>query len=144
MPSSSLPIEAPAGFAPIFAIGGDDGTGNLAVVSAAAPLPTVASVPAAPAALEGQTAVPVIAGPFAPAPLSPVYITLGGTWTGQVRLLRSTDGGATRRPVTLGGAGWGVFNGNVCEPVWQESESAAELFLEITPSSGLVEYRLAQ
>ena len=144
MSTEPIPIEAPGGFAPVLALGRDDGTGHLALVSPSAPLPTVAIAPAGPEPLEGETSAALVAGPFAPTSLAPVYLTLSGEWTGDVQLLRSTDGGATKRPVTLAGAAWGRFAINVCEPVWQESEVGAQLWLELTPSSGTISYRLAQ
>ena len=45
---------------------------------------------------------------------------------------------------SVNGAAWGQYAGNVCEAVWEESESAARLYLEITLASGSVAYRLAQ
>jgi len=58
--------------------------------------------------------------------------------------MRSTDNGVTVVPVTLGGAPWAIYTTNCCEPVWDESEAAALLYLQITLSSGSVNYRLAQ
>ncbi|MFA6218699.1 MAG: sialidase family protein [Erythrobacter sp.] len=139
-----LPIEAPGDFAPVTALGYDDGTGFLALVSTGQPLPTVALAPAAPAALEGTTAAAQLAGPFVPTLLAPVYLALSGSWTGQVRVLRSTDGGATLHPLTLGGAGWATFAANACEPVWVESEAGAALYLELAPQSGTIAYRVSQ
>jgi hypothetical protein len=37
-----------------------------------------------------------------------------------------------------------VFSGNACEPVWDETESAATFYLQLAPTSGAVTYRLAQ
>jgi hypothetical protein len=61
-----------------------------------------------------------------------------------VRLQRSTDGGATRLGLTAMGSAYGEFTGNVCEPVWEESETAALLYLNITVTSGSVTYRMGQ
>lgn len=144
MHSEPLPIEAPGGFAPVVALGHDDGAGILSLVSPVRPLPTVALAPAAPAALTGETAVAHIAGPFVPAPLAPVYLTLWGEWTGEARLLRSTDAGAELHPLTVGGAGWGRYSANACEPVWVESEAGAQLYLELAPQSGSISYRVSQ
>jgi len=71
-------------------------------------------------------------------------LTLSGTWTGQVQLLRSVDGGATRLPVTAAGQAYGAYSQNVCEPIWEESEAAATLYLGITVTSGTVNYRVGQ
>ena len=144
MPSKTYPIEAPGGFAPVFALGSDDGSGQLALVSHGAPLPTVALAPVAPAPLNGSASNAKVAGPFAPTPLAPVFLTLTGEWTGTVRILRSIDGGATRHPLTIAGSEWAVFHGNACEPVWQEGESGAQLYLDIAPTSGTLTYRIAQ
>jgi hypothetical protein len=58
--------------------------------------------------------------------------------------LRSVDGGATRHPLTVGGAIWARYSGNVCEQVWEEDETAARFYLNLSPASGTVQYRLAQ
>ena len=144
MPSETYPIEAPGGFAPVFALGSDDGSGQLALVSHGAPLPTVALAPAAPAPLTGSASNAMVAGPFEPTPLAPIFLTLTGDWSGTVRVLRSTDGGATKHPLTIAGSEWAVFHGNACEPVWQEGERGALLYLDITPTSGTLTYRIAQ
>jgi hypothetical protein len=61
-----------------------------------------------------------------------------------VRLLRSTDGGATKLPVTVAGDTWAQFTANCCEPVWDESEASARLYLDIALTSGTITYRIAQ
>ncbi|TMM48407.1 hypothetical protein [Qipengyuania marisflavi] len=137
-------VEAPGGFAPLIALGQEDAAGICAAVGPANPLPTFAARPQSPAPLSGQAAAPQVAGPFTPAPFAPVYLRLSGAWEGSVRLLRSTDGGATKFPVTIGGAQWGVFAANACEPVWEDSEAGAELYLELTPQSGTISYRVSQ
>ena len=86
----------------------------------------------------------MLVGPIVPAALVPVFVTLSGEWTGTARLLRSVDGGLTKHPLTAGGAVWGAFSANACEPVWVESEDGAALYLELTPTSGTIAYRLAQ
>lgn len=138
------PIEAPGGFAPVIALGMDDGTGQLSLVSAERPLPVVSQTPTAPPVLAGSTSTAILAGPFVPAPLAPVFLALAGVWTGSVQLMRSTDAGATLLPVTLGGTAWGGFAANACEPVWVESEPAASLYLGIAPTSGTIAYRVSQ
>ena len=47
-------------------------------------------------------------------------------------------------PVTIGGSPWARFSGNCCEPVWEESETVAKLYLDIQLASGSLTYRLAQ
>jgi hypothetical protein len=144
MNASPLPIEAPGGFAPIVAIGHDDGSGNFAPVSDDRPLPTLTVTPLAPAPLSGSASAAGLAGPFVPAALAPVYLTLTGSWGGRVRVLRSTDGGATLHPLTVGGAGWADFAANACEPVWVESEVGAALYLDLAPTYGTIAYRVSQ
>ncbi|WP_324828639.1 hypothetical protein [Qipengyuania zhejiangensis] len=144
MITDPVPIEAPGGFAPVVAFGSDDGSGHLTLASPDAPIPTVALAPAAPSPVQGSATSPGIAGPFAPAPFSPVYLTLSGDWEGRVQVLRSCDGGMTKHPLTLGGSGWGGFSANACEPVWSESERGAELYLQLAPVSGTIAYRVAQ
>ena len=112
--SDPIPLQTPAGFAPAFALGLDDGTGHLALVSDARPLPVMSlsasnSGPAAaPQPLAGETSVSVRVGPFAPAPGRTIVLTLSGEWEGTVRLLRSVDNGVTCHPLTLAGAPWGL------------------------------------
>jgi len=149
--SDPVPLHTPAGYAPAFALGLDDGTGHLSLISDGRPLPvtaiggvTSATSAPAPEPLEGETAVTVIVGPFEPALGRTVYVTLSGDWAGTVRLLRSVDGGAGKHPVTLGGAEWGVFSGDACEPVWEETEEAATLWLECDVAQGTLAYRVAQ
>ncbi|WP_369026210.1 hypothetical protein [Qipengyuania sp. RANM35] len=139
-----VPIEAPGGFAPVMAIGQEDGAGKIALVSNAAPLPTVSLAPAAPSPLEGSTGISTVVGPFAPAAFAPVYLTLSGDWQGLVRVMRSTDGGTTLHPLTIGGVSWAAYAGNACEPVWAESDSSAALYLELAPKSGTITYRVSQ
>lgn len=140
----STPIINPAGYAPTVAIGFADVTNSLAAVSAANPLPIVQQPINASAALAGSAAATGIIGPFVPVLDRPVMLLLSGTWTGSVRVLRSTDAGATKLPLTLGGIGWAQFTGNCCEPVWDESSMGALLYLDITFASGAIVYRMEQ
>lgn len=61
-----------------------------------------------------------------------------------MKVLRSTDGGTTKLPLTIGGSAWGQFTGNCCEAIWEESEAAARLYRDIALTSGTVNYRLGQ
>lgn len=142
---SQNPISTPAGYAPAFAVGFSQ-AGALTLVDGDQPLPVIAR-PApvtVPAALTGTAEGTVTVGPFIPAAGRTVMLALAGTWTGSVRLMRSTDGGATLVPLTLGGSDWAVFEANACEPVWVEEEAGASLHLAIALTSGAVTYRLAQ
>jgi len=94
--------------------------------------------------LTGSTATATLAGPFTPAGSRPIMLTLGGSWQGSVRVLRSIDGGTTKTALTLAGDDWGLFTANACEPVWSEEEPGAAFYLDLAPASGTVTYRLAQ
>ncbi|WP_226699526.1 hypothetical protein [Qipengyuania gaetbuli] len=142
--SDSLPLQAPGGFAPLGAVGIDDGTGHLATVSRASPLPVTTVAGSTSDPLEGAITATGLAGPFHPSSLDPVYCTLAGEFTGTVRVMRSLDGGETLHPLTAGGLRWAEFAGPACEPVWIESEQGASLWLDCTLSSGTLEYRLSQ
>ena len=111
--------------------------------AATAPVP-VNTQAAAPTPLTGTASGSTTVGPFPPVIGRAVMLALSGTWMGSVQLLRSTNGGSTYFPLTLGGTAWGLFTGNCCEPVWDESEAAAQLYLQITLTSGSVTYRIAQ
>ena len=116
-------------------------------------LPTAATVVAAiarntvaatAAALAGTTNATGIVGPFAPDLARPIWLTLSGNWTGTVQLLRSTDAGVTKLPITVGGAAWASFAANCNEAVAEESVAGATYFLSITLTAGSVNYRVAQ
>lgn len=137
------PIQSPSGYAATRAVAFADVDGNALLVSNAAPLPVIqGAVPATP--LAGSAAASTVAGPYQPALDRPVMLTLSGTWAGTVRLLRSTDGGTTKLPVTVAGDTWAQFTANCCEPVWDESEASAQLYLDIALTSGTIAYRIAQ
>jgi hypothetical protein len=168
------PIKSPAGYVPAFAVGYSGASGELTIVDSVQPLPvafagnqplpftyaaaeplpviidsedpisvTAYSAPA-PAPLQGTSAISAVAGPFTPVSGRAVVLTLSGTWAGSVQLTRSSDGGGTRHPVTVAGIAWGRYAANACEPVWEEQESGASLYLDITLASGALTYRLAQ
>lgn len=144
-------IKLPGGYAVATAIGyADNQDGSFAIVAADRPLPvvvqdgTLPTAPSPPAPLSGASATSELVGPFSPAAGRAVLLLLEGTWQGEITLLRSTDGGATTHGLTLGGEPWGTFTGNVCEPVWEESEAGAQLYLQIELTSGTLSYRLAQ
>ena len=138
------PIRTPAGYAPAFAIGTRDAAGRFALIGDGAPLPVTSAPAPASDPLQGTSATAGIVGPFVPNSSAPIVVTLSGGWNGSVQLLRSTDGGATRHRVTVAGEPWGRFEGNICEPVWSETEAGVEFYLDIAPTSGTVEWRIAQ
>ena len=149
--SQKLPITNPARFATPTAVGFTDGAGTLALVSQGAPLPVtitnptnIPDLPAAPKPLAGRTASSTVVGPFTPTGSNPMHLQLSGNWIGRASLERSTDGGATRQGLTVGGRRWGSFTGDTNEPVWQEGEAGVTFWLDIQLSSGELAYRVSQ
>lgn len=140
------PIQNPAGYAVTRAVAYADVDGSMLQVAAATPLPVTVTGGGAAATtpLAGTTATSTVAGPYQPALGRAVMLVLTGTWAGSVKVTRSTDGGVTRQPLTAAGIGWAQFSANCCDPVWEESESAARLYLDITLTSGSLTYRMAQ
>ena len=144
MPNS--PIQSPASFVPSRATAFSDVDGTALLVSASNPLPvSMAAVSGStPTPVAGTTTTTGVLGPFQPALGRPVILVLSGTWVGTVKVVRSTDGGTTRLPLTVSGSSWAQFTGNCCEAVWEESDSNARLYLEVTLTSGTLTYRMAQ
>lgn len=138
-----VPIQNPATFVPSEAVAFADADGNSTTVSTVNPLP-VNVQPLANPALAGSTAASSVVGPFQPVLGRSVMLALSGSWTGTVRVLRSTDGGATRLPLTLGGSPWAQYAVNCCEAVWEEGEASARLYLDIALTSGTLTYRVGQ
>ncbi|PLK27035.1 hypothetical protein C0V78_09175 [Novosphingobium sp. TH158] len=118
--------------------------GESDIVSAANPLPVASAPQAAPAPLAGTANLTGTVGPFLPVPGRPVMLSLSGTWSGQVQILRSTDGGTVKLPLTALGQPYGSYTANLCEPVWDEGEAGAALYLQITLASGSLAYRMGQ
>lgn len=141
MPSPT--IQFPAGYAPGQAAAFADQNGNARLVSASTPLPML-NVPAPVTPLAGSTSTTGTVGPYLPVTGRSVILALSGTWTGSVQVARSTDGGATLLPITIGGSIWGLFSTNCCEAVWDESDSSAQLYLQISLTAGAVTYRFSQ
>lgn len=137
------PIQNPAPFVPSRAVSFAEVDGSSQLVSPARPLP-VTMLPSAPVAMAGTASASSQIGPYQPAIGRPILLTLSGAWTGQVRVLRSVDGGASMSPLTMGGMPWGEFSENCCEAVWEEFEDAARLYLELTVTNGTLNYRIAQ
>lgn len=140
----SPPIQSPSAYSVSRAVAFADVDGSALLVSANNPLPITATAAAQTTPLAGTASATGEAGPYAPAIDRPVILSLQGTWTGTVKVMRSTDGGTSKLPLTVAGMTWGQFSANCCEAIWEESESAARLYLDITLSSGSVTYRLAQ
>lgn len=143
---SDLPISAPAGYCPPFALAYADDEGNGMIVDAAHPLPVALAAAEGEEStpLAGATSVTAVLGPFAPAAGRAIWLSLSGTWSGTVAVKRSVDGGATKLPLTAGGQPWATFTTNACEPVAEDEESGATYCLDIAVTSGTLTYRLAQ
>jgi len=143
MPNS--PILSPASYVPSRAAAFSDVDGTALLVSTSNPLPvSLSATTTAPTPLAGTTSTPGVLGPFTPVLGRAVVMVLAGTWVGTVKVTRSTDGGTTRLPLTVAGAAWAQFTGNCCEAIWEESESSARLYLDVTLTSGTLSYRMAQ
>lgn len=142
----ATPIAAPASYVNPVATGHSAADGSFQLTSKAAPMPVSVSGPTTSqaGALSGTTAASTLIGPFFPVAGVPVIVTLDGTWTGTAQLMRSTNGGATLRALTIGGAVWGRFTANACEPVWEEGNADAGLYLQITLTSGTLNYEIGQ
>jgi len=138
------PLKTPAGYVPQMAVAFANANGDAEPVSATNPLPFQEQPFAAAAPLTGTAVSTGVVGPFPPRAGRAVVLVLSGVWTGTVKVLRSLDGGATKVGLTAGGQPWGVYTGNVCEPVWEESEAAASLYLDVTVTYGSVTYWMGQ
>lgn len=135
-------IDVPAAYVPPNALA-YGALGEAAVmVTPASPLPVYLSAQPGGSPLIGTASVSGRIGPFAPQPDRPVMLTLSGSWSGEVRLLRSA-GGADPLPATLAGAAI-MWSANVNEIVWVEGEAGAALYLDLVVASGTLTYRVAQ
>lgn len=138
-------VEAPAAYVPQDALAFGAEGANAVGVDPAHPLPTVQRLTAAASTpLAGTASTSASVGPFAPELGRPIWVTLAGAWTGTATVSRSVDGGATKLPLTVGGAAWGSFTAPAQEPVGEESEAAATWWLDIALVSGTLSYRVAQ
>lgn len=108
------------------------------------PCPNLGAATPTPLAGVDTTAGAQDFGPFTPQLGRAIWLTLSGTWSGTTQVLRSTDGGTTRLPLTIAGGAWGSFTANCNEPVTEESDAAATYYLRITLTSGSATYRMAQ
>jgi hypothetical protein len=140
----SVPLLNPAPYAPPFAMSFANAGGSTDVVSSTNPLPVTSAAATSPSPLAGTANATAVLGPFIPVPGRPVMLSLAGIWAGTVKILRSTDGGTTRLPLTAMGQAYGVYTANLCEPVWEEGEVGAQLYLDVTRTSGSIVYRMGQ
>jgi hypothetical protein len=151
MPSAALAqagssIQFPAGWAPGTSICVKQSNGTCAPVAADNPLPTAAGVATATStALTGTATTTSTVGPFTPNLGRAIWLTLSGTFTGSVTLLRSRDGGTTKLPLTYGdGSAKPAWTTAFNAPVAEETVTGATYYLSITLTSGGVSYRLEQ
>ncbi|BBD99733.1 hypothetical protein SAMIE_1032340 [Sphingobium amiense] len=138
-------VTSPAGFVPETAISFGERDTPATPVSAQSPLPVAQWMTAAIAApLAGSTAASAVSAAFIPDLGRPIWISLSGNWIGTVTVRRSVDGGATRLPLTVAGAPWGVFTANAQEAVGEESVAGARWYVDVALTSGSVDYRMEQ
>jgi len=139
-------VEAPGGFVPQIALTFGARDGAAVAVDRANPLPTRAVTAAAGSVpLAGTMGESGVAGPFAPDLDRAIVVTLSGEWSGTVTLLRSSDGGATRRPLTfIDGSAKGVWSNNVNTAVGEESVAGATYYLQFARGAGTLAYRVEQ
>ncbi len=141
---TAAPLQPPARYVAPFAVSFANVNGDSDVVSSINPLPVSTAPSTPPAPLAGSASTSGVFGPFLAVLGRPVMLALSGTWAGQVRLLRSTDGGATKLPLTALGAAYGSYTANLGEPVWEEGEAGVRLYLDATLTSGSLTYRMGQ
>lgn len=141
---SLVPVQPPAGYVPVSALAYTLADGSAQYVAAATPLPVQPVTPAGSAPFSGTLAGAQTSAPYAPEPGRPVMLALSGSWTGQIQVTRSVDGGTTRLPLSLGGQPWAQFRGNCCEIVWEEVEPGAALYLESALTTGTANFRVSQ
>jgi len=138
-------VGAPGGFVPQIALTFGARDGAAVAVDRANPLPTRAVTAAAAVPLAGTMNESGTVGPFAPDLSRAIVVTLAGEWSGAVTLLRSSDNGATRRPLTfIDGSAKGVWSGNVNAAIGEESVAGATYYLQFARSAGTLVYRVEQ
>ena len=140
-------VELPAGYAPMTGIGFGDPGAAVVPVDYDTPLPVMTPGGAASTAtpLTGSTSATATVGPFTPQLGRAIWVTLSGSWSGSVQMLRSRDGGTTKLPLTYGdGSAKPSWTSNVNAAVAEETVSGATYYLAITLNSGSVTYRLEQ
>ena len=145
--TTPLTVRGPAGFAPEVAIAFGSQDGPATAVDASNPLPVSSSMGASgAAALTGTTsAASATLGPFVPRLGRAIWVSLSGSWSGSVQLLRSTDGGTTKSPLTYGdGGAKPAWTGALNAPVAEETVSGATYYLGVTLASGSLSYRVEQ
>lgn len=141
--ANSLPINAPGGFAPVAALTFADDAGEAVTASRTTPLPVTVQPPAPTAAIEGTITSSARSAAFTGRPGLPIWITLSGGWSGSVQVLRSTDGGATKLPLTVAGQRWAQFTGPANEIVAEDAVPGASSALD-ADVTGTLQYWIGQ
>lgn len=139
-------VEAPGLFVPQIALTFGARDGAAVAVDRANPLPTRAVTAAAGSVpLAGSSAESGSVGPFAPDLGRAIVVTLSGEWSGSVTMVRSSDNGATRHPLTfIDGSAKGAWSGNVNAAIGEESVAGATYYLQFARTSGTLSYRVEQ
>ena len=142
---SPLPaLRAPGGFVPVHALAVGDGNGRLVPVDAALPLPTANRLPPAIAPLAGQAAHGTAHSPAFESPGGAVWLALAGDWSGQVRIERSADNGASWHALGAGAAPWPGFTTNGTEAIADDSVARIRYRLAFAVVSGTCDWSLGQ
>ncbi len=142
----NVPVAAPGGFAPVAAVSFGTQDGPATPVDASHPLPVRQALGASGvAALAGMASASGTFGSFAPVLGRAIVVTLAGTWTGKVQVLRSIDGGASKLPLTfIDGSERAAWTGNVNSAIGEETVAGATYYLAATLTAGSLSYRMEQ
>lgn len=81
--------------------------------------------------ITGTSTTAAIVGPFTPQLGRPITVALAGTWSGTAQLLRSTDGGTTKLPLTPAGVTLGTYSAQGVDQPWIETDSTATFYLSL-------------
>lgn len=101
--------------------------------------------PAKSIALVATVATTTTLGPFTPQLGREIWLTVSGTWTGSLQLVRSRDGGTTRLPLTYSdGTAKPNLTTNVNSIIGVETVSGATYYLIVTITTGTAAVRLEQ
>lgn len=121
-----------------------DKFGNAIDPSNPIPQTQVPLVAATSTPLTGTSTGAQMVGPFTPVLGRPITLALSATpWPGgSAQLLRSTDGGLTKLPLTPAGVTVGVYSASGADSPWLETEAGATFYLAL-PGAG-ISYRVAQ
>lgn len=142
----NVPVAAPGGFAPVAVVSFGTQDGPATPVDAGNPLPVRTALGASGVTpLAGAASTSGTFGPFAPVLGRSIAVTLSGTWTGKVQVLRSIDAGATKLPLTfVDGSEKAVWTGSANTAIGEETVVGATLYLAATLSAGVLSYRMEQ